>query len=43
MDDSAVLLEDVDLLNTVDGSHGHLLQNATELLIIFAKKLPFRK
>lgn len=34
VDDSSVVLEDVDLLHTVDGGHGHLLQHAAQLLVI---------
>lgn len=35
MDDSTVVLEDVDFLNTVDGVHGHLLQDAAQLLVVY--------
>lgn len=34
VDDSTVVLEDVDFLNTVDGVHAHLLQDTAQLLVI---------
>jgi hypothetical protein len=35
VDDSTIVLEDVDFLDTVEGVHGHLLQDAAQLLVVY--------
>ena len=42
MDDLASVDEDIDLLDTVDGLETHLLQDTSELLVVYALRVNIR-